>query len=41
MFVQVVAYPVSNLDVFMGNPWADMGSLMGSFLTTKNLRLNY
>ena len=29
MFVQVFIYPVADLDVFMGNPWLGMGSLMG------------
>jgi len=29
MFVQVFIYPVADLDVFMGNPWVGMGSLMG------------
>jgi hypothetical protein len=33
--------PVADLEVFMGNLWVDMGSLMGRFLTTKNLRVNY
>jgi hypothetical protein len=31
MFVQVAAQPVANLDVFMGNRWANMGSFMGRF----------
>ena len=28
--------PVADLDVFMGNRWADMGSYMGRFLTSNN-----
>jgi hypothetical protein len=36
MFVQVVTKPVADLDVFMGKPWANMGSLMGNFLTINN-----
>jgi hypothetical protein len=31
MFVQVMAKPVADIDVFMGKPWAKMGSLMGRF----------
>jgi len=31
MFVQVVTYPVADLDVFMGNRWANMGRFMGNF----------
>ena len=27
--VQVMTKPVADLDVFMGNPWANMGSFMG------------
>jgi hypothetical protein len=30
MFVQVVTQPVAELDVFMGNRWANMGSSMGN-----------
>ena len=29
--------PVADLDVFMGKPWADMGSFVGSF-NYKHLR---
>ena len=29
--VQVMTKPVADLDVFMGNPWANMGSFMGNF----------
>jgi hypothetical protein len=29
IFVQVVTHPVADLDVFMGNQWANMGSFMG------------
>ena len=31
MFVQVVTNPVAVLNVFMGKPWANMGSFMGSY----------
>jgi surfactin synthase thioesterase subunit len=31
LLVQVVTKPVANLEVFMGKPWANMGSSMGSF----------
>ena len=39
MFVQVMTKPVADLDVFMGNPWANMGSSMGNFLTTNNFSI--
>jgi hypothetical protein len=29
MFVQVMTKPVADLDIFMGNLWANMGSSMG------------
>ena len=28
--------PVADLNVFMGKPWANMGSSMGRFLTSNN-----
>ena len=31
LLVQVMTEPVADLDVFMGNRWANMGSLLGSF----------
>jgi hypothetical protein len=31
LVVQVMTKPVADLDVFMGNPWANMGSSMGRF----------
>jgi len=36
LVVQVMTKPVADLDVFMGNQWANMGSLMGRFLITNN-----
>jgi hypothetical protein len=29
LVVQVMTQPVAELNVFMGNPWANMGSFMG------------
>ena len=34
--VQVMTKPVADLNVFMGKPWANMGSSMGRFLTSNN-----
>jgi hypothetical protein len=32
LLVQVVTQPVADLEVYMGNQWANMGSLMGKKL---------
>ena len=36
MFVQVMTKPVADLNLFMGNPWANMGSFMGKNVVMKN-----
>jgi hypothetical protein len=38
MFVQVTTKPVADLEVFMGNRWANMGSFMGSKVARKLIR---